>query len=203
MGWCWNELDVTVNKMMNFDPAENDYENPELVPPPLFTKQEMPFDYRYEIVPKWSVCERHAHNFFTLSYQQNPAVVRVKVRQPDGSVCITYTVVSKPLDIYLYIWHNPIQVAIKLVNRYKQRKDIHFVVPWEATVIPDKPPNSFRPLEGEALQTLNRVKEVRTINVIHLLWGIFRANVVVLSALPRTPDMDEICNQSYATAFHS
>jgi hypothetical protein len=33
--------------MMDFTAAENDYENLELVPPPLFTKQEMPFDYRY------------------------------------------------------------------------------------------------------------------------------------------------------------
>jgi hypothetical protein len=41
---------ATVNKMMDFVPSENDYDNLELVPPPLFTKQEMPFDYRYEIV---------------------------------------------------------------------------------------------------------------------------------------------------------
>ncbi|CAO3687925.1 unnamed protein product [Umbelopsis ramanniana] len=108
-------MECDVNKMMDFVPGENDYENLELVPPPLFTKQEMPFDY---------------------SYQQNPAITRVKIRQPDGSV------------------------AIKLVNRYKQRKEIHFVIPWEASVIPDKPPNNFRPLEGEMLQTLSRVKEL-------------------------------------------
>ncbi|KAI8578992.1 hypothetical protein K450DRAFT_244489 [Umbelopsis ramanniana AG] len=108
-------MECDVNKMMDFVPAENDYENLELVPPPLFTKQEMPFDY---------------------SYQQNPAVVKVKIRQPDGSV------------------------AVKLVNRYKQRKETHYIIPWEAKVIPDKPPNNFRPLEGEAMQILSRVQEL-------------------------------------------
>ena len=96
-------MGATVNKMMDFVPAENDYENLELVPPPLFTKQEMPFDYRYGIVPKWTVCERHAHKRFTISYQQNPAITRVKIRQPDGSVSITLHGGAKTIGFFFFL----------------------------------------------------------------------------------------------------
>jgi hypothetical protein len=76
--------------MMKFKSVEDDYDNLELVPPPLFTRQEMPFDYRY--ISKHGCVKyelKGIHNFLSQSYQQNPAVVKVKVRQPDGSVCIT------------------------------------------------------------------------------------------------------------------
>lgn len=36
-----------VDQMMQFNAAEDDYKNLELVPPPLFTRLEFPFDYRY------------------------------------------------------------------------------------------------------------------------------------------------------------
>jgi hypothetical protein len=52
---------------------------------------------------------------------------------------------------------------LKLVNRYKQRKDSHYIIPWEANVIPDKPPNNFRPLEHDGTEIVSRVNEVRRI----------------------------------------
>ncbi|KAM3589499.1 tau 95 subunit of transcription factor TFIIIC [Umbelopsis sp. WA50703] len=58
-------VECDVDQMMQFNAADDDYNNLELVPPPLFTRLEFPFDY---------------------SYQQNPAVAKVKVRQPDGTV---------------------------------------------------------------------------------------------------------------------
>lgn len=69
------------------------------------------------------------------SYQQNPAVAKVKVRQPDGTI------------------------AIRLVNRYKQRKAAHYFLHYEAEDVPDGPPSNFRPIVGEALSVLPIVTE--------------------------------------------
>lgn len=44
---------------------DDDFDNLRNIPPPLFTNIEVPFSY---------------------GYKQNAAVVRVRVRQPDGSV---------------------------------------------------------------------------------------------------------------------
>ncbi|CAO3666482.1 unnamed protein product [Umbelopsis vinacea] len=41
-------VECDVDQMMKFKLAEDDYDNLELIPPPLFTRQEMPFDYRYK-----------------------------------------------------------------------------------------------------------------------------------------------------------
>jgi hypothetical protein len=38
-----------VDQMMQFNAADDDYNNLELVPPPLFTRLEFPFDYRYDL----------------------------------------------------------------------------------------------------------------------------------------------------------
>ncbi|KAJ2963002.1 hypothetical protein NQZ79_g1959 [Umbelopsis isabellina] len=108
-------VECDVDQMMQFNAAEDDYKNLELVPPPLFTRLEFPFDY---------------------SYQQNPAVAKVKVRQPDGTV------------------------AIRLVNRYKQRKAAHYFLQYEAQDVPDGPPSNFRPIVGEALSVLPIVTEL-------------------------------------------
>ncbi|GAB5592501.1 tau 95 subunit of transcription factor TFIIIC [Umbelopsis nana] len=109
-------IDCDVNRMMDFeDVKEDDYDNLELVPPPLFSRLAIPFEY---------------------GYQQNQAVIKVKVRQPDGSI------------------------AIRMVNRYKQRKVQAYLVQWGATSIPDKPPPQLRPFGDDATKVLQLVTKL-------------------------------------------
>ncbi|KAI8150225.1 RNA polymerase III transcription factor IIIC subunit-domain-containing protein [Fennellomyces sp. T-0311] len=84
-----------VNDILNFNPNEMDKDDKMIqIPPPVFSMRETPFDY---------------------GYNQNAPVLRVRVRQRDGSY------------------------AIKLVNRFRRSANEICSILFEAETVPDSP----------------------------------------------------------------
>ncbi|KAK4511326.1 uncharacterized protein ATC70_012541 [Mucor velutinosus] len=113
-----------VETIMNYKiPVDDDdFENLRNIPPPVFTTVETPFNY---------------------SYKQNASVVRVRVRQPDGSF------------------------SIKLINRNKYQALETTSIQYEDENVPSKSWHNLKPpvadLEIEAIQATKDLFEERPI----------------------------------------
>ncbi|CAO3650424.1 unnamed protein product [Mucor fragilis] len=101
---------------------DDDFENLRNIPPPVFTTVEAPFNY---------------------SYKQNASVVRVRVRQPDGSF------------------------SIKLLNRHQYQTLEITSIQYEDENVPSKSWHNLKPpvsdLDKEAVQALADLFEERPI----------------------------------------